>query len=90
MHSTTTGSGGTTVMGTRAILRYATLFPQHVAALVLVDGLMLDGPARSGRGAAMGGPEGRKNRKAQIDRFFVPSTPPAAQGKSETHDASRI
>jgi hypothetical protein len=38
----------------------------------------------------MGGPEGRKNRKAQIDRFFVPSTPPAAQGKSETHDASRI
>jgi sigma-B regulation protein RsbQ len=68
-------------MGTPVILRYAKLYPQHIAALVLVDGLMLDGPPMAGRGAAMGGPDGSKNREAQIQRFFVPATPPAVQEK---------
>ena len=66
-------------MGTPVILRYAKLYPQHVAALVLVDGLMVDGPPTPGAGAAMGGPDGRKHREALIQRFFVPTTPPAVR-----------
>lgn len=68
-------------MGTPVILRYARLYPQHVASLVFVDGVMLAGPSASGRGATMGGPDGSKNREAMIQRFFVAGTPPAVREK---------
>lgn len=74
-------------MGTPVVLRYAQLYPQHTAALVFVDGLMPAAQNTSGRGggtgrgAAMGGPDGRKNREAMVRRFFVASTSPAVQTK---------
>jgi len=74
-------------MGTPVVLRYAHLYPQHTAALVFVDGLMPAAQNTSGRGGAagrgaiMGGPDGRKNREAMVRRFFVASTPPAVQRK---------
>jgi sigma-B regulation protein RsbQ len=76
-------------MGTPVILRYAQMYPQHTAALVFVDGLMLAptpaNPAASSglssRTRAMGGPDGMKNREAQVRRFFVAGTPPAVKEK---------
>jgi sigma-B regulation protein RsbQ len=76
-------------MGTPVILRYAHMYPQHTAALVFVDGLMpaatpANAAASSGvstRALSMGGPDGMKNREAQVRRFFVAGTPPAVQEK---------
>ena len=72
-------------MGTPVIRQYARLYPQHVAGLVLVDGLVFM-PATSARGAApplqpsqLGGPEGLKARENMIRGMFTPATPPALQ-----------
>jgi pimeloyl-ACP methyl ester carboxylesterase len=71
-------------MGTPVIRQYARLYPQHVAGLVLVDGLVFM-PAAAGRGAAppqasqMTGPEGLKTRENMIKGMFTPATPAAVQ-----------
>jgi pimeloyl-ACP methyl ester carboxylesterase len=73
-------------MGGPVIREYARLFPQHVVALVAVDG-PLDmrgfGEAREGRGAfappPMTGPEGLKAREGMIKGMFTPQTPEPLQ-----------
>ena len=69
-------------MGTPVIREYARLYPQHVAAMVPVDGLLLVGGG-SGRGApnpaAMTGPEGMKARETMIRGMFTPMTPAAVE-----------
>lgn len=67
-------------MGTPVIVRYASLYPKRVSALVFVDGLM-PSPSAGGTGARMGGPNGRQNREAMVQRFFVPGTAPAVRQK---------
>jgi sigma-B regulation protein RsbQ len=68
-------------MGTPVIREYAHLYPQNVAGLVAVDGLLLVGG--SGRGApnpaAMTGPEGMKARETMIRGMFTPSTSAAVE-----------
>ena len=68
-------------MGTPVIREYAHLYPQHVAAMVPVDGLLLIGG--SGRGApnpaAMTGPEGMKARETMIRGMFTQNTPAAVE-----------
>jgi pimeloyl-ACP methyl ester carboxylesterase len=72
-------------MGTPVIRQYARLYPQHVAGLVLVDGLVgLGNPARQGgppppRAELMAGPDGLKNREAMIRTMFTPATPQPLQ-----------
>jgi pimeloyl-ACP methyl ester carboxylesterase len=70
-------------MGTPVIVQYARLYPQHVAAMVFVDGLVSLG---NGRGPApdpkaMSGADGRKNRETMIRGMFSASTTPANQTK---------
>jgi pimeloyl-ACP methyl ester carboxylesterase len=72
-------------MGTPVIRQYARLYPEHVAGLVLVDGLVFR-PAAPARGAApplqpsqLAGPEGLKARENMIRGMFTPATPPALQ-----------
>jgi pimeloyl-ACP methyl ester carboxylesterase len=66
-------------MGTPVIREYARMYPQHVAGLVPVDGLLLIAAGGAGRGApnpaAMTGPEGMKAREAMIRGMFTPATP---------------
>ena len=69
-------------MGSPVVIRYAQLYPQHTAALVMVDGLMPT--TQSGNvnmAAAMAGPDGRKNREVMIRGMFSVSTTPAMQTK---------
>jgi len=81
-------------MGTPVIREYARLYPQHVVALVPVDGIVQIGAAGpppqgkevqgKGRGgppnpAAMTGPDGMKAREAMIRGMFTPATPAAVQ-----------
>lgn len=74
-------------MGTPVIRQYARLYPQHVSALVLVDGVvMLGAPPRPGANRAeppqaerMRGPDGLKAREAMIRGMFLPSTPKPLQ-----------
>lgn len=74
-------------MGTPVIRQYARLYPQHVSALVIVDGVMtLGAPPRPGANRAeapqadrMRGPDGMKAREAMIRGMFVPSTPKPLQ-----------
>jgi pimeloyl-ACP methyl ester carboxylesterase len=74
-------------MGTPVIRQYARLYPQHVAALVLVDGVVaLGAPPRPGVQPAqapvpdrMKGPDGPKNREAMIRGMFTPATPKPLQ-----------
>jgi pimeloyl-ACP methyl ester carboxylesterase len=72
-------------MGTPVVLRYAHLYPEHVSALVFVDGLMplpqTQAAARANQGATMGGPNGRATREAMIRRFFVAGTTADVQTK---------
>jgi len=69
-------------MGSPVIIRYAHLYPQHTAALVLVDGLIpAVGGAPPATAAMMGGPDGRKNRENMIRSMFSGSTTPAMQKK---------
>ena len=74
-------------MGAPVIRQYARLYPQHVAALVAVDGPLVFPPAPAGapqRGQApvppqFTGPEGLKNRETMIRGMFTPQTPQALQ-----------
>jgi pimeloyl-ACP methyl ester carboxylesterase len=67
-------------MGGPVVRQYALLYPQHVAAVALVDGLVLmkGGSARPGRGP-MTGPEGMKVREEMVRGMFGPATTPANQ-----------
>jgi pimeloyl-ACP methyl ester carboxylesterase len=72
-------------MGTPVIRQYARLYPQHVAGLVLVDGLVFMPPASAGAAAPplqpsqLSGPEGLKARENMIKTMFTPATPQALQ-----------
>jgi pimeloyl-ACP methyl ester carboxylesterase len=72
-------------MGTPVIRQYARLYPQHVAALVLVDGLVFMPAASAGAAAPplqpsqLSGPEGLKARENMIKTMFTPATPQALQ-----------
>ena len=73
-------------MGAPVIHEYARLYPQHVAALVAVDGpldLRGFGDAREGRGAftppPMTGPAGLTAREGMIKGMFTPQTPKPLQ-----------
>ena len=71
-------------MGTPVIRQYARLYPQHVAGMVFVDGLVtLGAPRPDGPPAPqpdrMRGPEGLKNREAMIRGMFTPATPQPLQ-----------
>lgn len=72
-------------MGTPVILQYARLYPEHVAALVFVDGLVTLNVGGAGGRAPdpnqMSGPDGWKNREAMIRGMFSASTTPANQTK---------
>ena len=68
-------------MGTPVIRQYARLYPQHVAALVLVDGVMMLGAPRPGAAPGalpqpeqMRGPGGPKAREGMIRGMFVAGT----------------
>lgn len=69
-------------MGTPVILAYTHLFPQHVAALVAVDGLVA-GPQGGAafQAPSVTGPDGRKAREEMIRGMFVATTPRAVQDK---------
>ena len=74
-------------MGTPVIRQYARLYPRHVAALVLVDGVVgLGAPPPPGANAPalpqadqMRGPGGLKTRETMIRGMFLPSTPKPIQ-----------
>jgi pimeloyl-ACP methyl ester carboxylesterase len=68
-------------MGTPVIVQYARMFPQHIAALVFVDGLVRIGSGAGGAPNAQqfSGPEGRKARENMIRGMFSASTTPAMQ-----------
>ncbi len=72
-------------MGTPVIRQYARLYPQHVAGLVLVDGLVFMPAASAGAAAPplqpsqLSGPEGLKARENMIRTMFTPATPQAVQ-----------
>jgi pimeloyl-ACP methyl ester carboxylesterase len=73
-------------MGTPVIRQYAHLYPQHVAALVLVDGVVL-APPRQGAPppapildpAKIMSPEGLQLRETMIKGMFTPKTPKDVQ-----------
>jgi pimeloyl-ACP methyl ester carboxylesterase len=69
-------------MGAPVIRQYARLFPQHVAALVAVDGPldMRQFPAEF-KPPPLAGPEGLKAREGMIRGMFTPQTPPDVQQK---------
>ena len=71
-------------MGTPVIRQYARLYPQHVSALVFVDGVVALGATRPGgpprpQADLMRGPQGLKNREAMIRTMFTPATPQPLQ-----------
>jgi pimeloyl-ACP methyl ester carboxylesterase len=74
-------------MGVPVIRQYARLYPQHVKALVLVDGVVVLGappppgaqPSQRPEPERMKGPDGPKNREAMIRGMFTPSTPKPLQ-----------
>jgi len=69
-------------MGGPVIRQYALMYPQHVAGLVLVDGLVLvnDNKATAGPPAPpMTGPDGLKAREQMVRGMFGPSTTPENQ-----------
>jgi sigma-B regulation protein RsbQ len=67
-------------MGTPVAITYARLYPQHVIALVFVDGgvnLRKGGPLPDPK--TMGGPDGLKTRETVIRSMFSASTTPDEQ-----------
>jgi pimeloyl-ACP methyl ester carboxylesterase len=69
-------------MGAPVIRQYARLFPQHVAALVAVDGpLDMRGFPGDFKPPVLTGAEGLKAREGMIRSMFTPQTPPDVQQK---------
>jgi pimeloyl-ACP methyl ester carboxylesterase len=69
-------------MGALVAIRYALLYPQHAAALVIVDGVTAGDPNRHKRsGASVSGPDGLKNRVARIQGLLSPATSPEWQSR---------
>jgi pimeloyl-ACP methyl ester carboxylesterase len=70
-------------MGTPVIVEYARLYPQHVAAMVFVDGLVTMGNIQPAGGPPAGnrmaGPDGAKAREQMIHGMFSASTTPDMQ-----------
>jgi len=73
-------------MGTPVIRQYARLYPQHVVALVLVDGVVVAPAPPGGRGvatpldpASMSGADGLATRERFIRGMFTPKTPKDVQ-----------
>jgi pimeloyl-ACP methyl ester carboxylesterase len=73
-------------MGTPVIRQYAHMYPQHVVALVLVDGVVVAPAPPGGRGVAtpldpatMAGAEGLATRERFIRGMFTPKTPKDVQ-----------
>ena len=69
-------------MGTPVIVQYARLYPQHVAALVFVDGVVSiprDGSGNVPNPQAMAGPNGPEAREQLIRTMFSQSTTPDMQ-----------
>lgn len=73
-------------MGTPVIRQYAHLYPQHVAALVLVDGVVVAPTPPGGRGIRppldadqLLTPQGLSIREGMIKGFFTPKTPKDVQ-----------
>jgi pimeloyl-ACP methyl ester carboxylesterase len=67
-------------MGTPVIRQYALMYPQRVAGLVLVDGLVqVSGGGRGFQTPPMVGAEGMKARENMIRGMFGPATTPALQ-----------
>lgn len=73
-------------MGTPVIRQYARLYPQHVAALVLVDGVVVAPTPPGGRGVPtpldadkLTTPEGLSMRESMIKGMFTPKTPKDVQ-----------
>ncbi|HEY6418270.1 MAG TPA: alpha/beta hydrolase [Candidatus Binataceae bacterium] len=72
-------------MGTPVIRQYARLYPQHVAALVLVDGAVVLSQANMASMAEFShrfeGPDAAKNRESTIRGMLTPAAAPALQEK---------
>jgi pimeloyl-ACP methyl ester carboxylesterase len=68
-------------MGTPVIVHYARLYPQHVAALIFVDGGIMQPSANLNASFAdqFGGPDGLKARENMIRSMFSASTSDAMQ-----------
>jgi pimeloyl-ACP methyl ester carboxylesterase len=67
-------------MGAPVIRQYARLYPQHVAALVAVDGpLDMSQFPSDFKPPSFAGPEGLKVREGMIRGMFTPQTPPDVQ-----------
>ena len=73
-------------MGTPVIREYAHRYPQHVTALVLVDGVVVAPTPPGGRGIqtpldpkTMSGADGLATRERFIRSMFTPKTPPDVQ-----------
>ena len=67
-------------MGTPVIRTYATMYPSHVAGLVLVDGLVQVAGSQSGfTPPPMIGTEGLKARENMVRGMFGPATTPELQ-----------
>ena len=73
-------------MGAPVIRQYARLYPQHVIALVAVDGPLdmrnFGQPQRGGAAFTpppVTGPDGLKNRETMIRSMFTPQTPAPLQ-----------
>ena len=69
-------------MGAPVIRQYARVYPQHVAALVAVDGpLDMRQFPSDFKPPSLTGPEGLKAREGMIRGMFTPQTPPDVQQK---------
>jgi sigma-B regulation protein RsbQ len=66
-------------MGTPVVRQYARLYPQHVAALVLVDGVVAISGGAAPQPEQMSGPDGLSGRAQFIRGMFTAASPPALQ-----------
>jgi pimeloyl-ACP methyl ester carboxylesterase len=68
-------------MGTPVIVHYARLYPKHVAALIFVDGGIMQPSANLNESFAdqFSGPSGLKNRENMIRNMFSSATTPEIQ-----------
>jgi pimeloyl-ACP methyl ester carboxylesterase len=66
-------------MGTAVVIRYASLYPRHTAAMVFVDGYVGLPATTASDASQMRGPEGLKAREALVRTMFSVSTTPEMQ-----------